>query len=356
MERPQIDIQPKQRNVTGEIVYLDGLRRRNETPKQFLDLGDMAIQFYEAEAAMCIDDIRPAIMDEYERYDNSTPSETVASCIELANILLTLEGPDNKWSFVNVMVDVSPDTVLSKLEAISAGSILASANEQLAIESDDKYYPIVDIRKQNANLIDVGVRVWGWDDKKYVYTNEEGEACKYPQHFLMYPSDEKNISRQIDLSFAYVGKDSGRFTESVSLNLKADGSVAINTNIFAMAYAETGYEGHKRTSLDSPSEVDVAAFGDLIAEIVGDTPESVGMRVDKVLKEITDTAVTPSAKKAVQKLMKDSWPVQAHYFLTRGQKGSDKTLAELLQDAATVDSAEVALNKIIKSWKTDMRG
>ena len=63
MERPQVEYQPKQRNITGEVMYLSDMRRFNQAPKPFLELSDMAIQLYESEADMFTDGERPDIMD-----------------------------------------------------------------------------------------------------------------------------------------------------------------------------------------------------------------------------------------------------------------------------------------------------
>lgn len=348
MQRPQIESQTRQRDITGEIVYLDEMRRNNAVPRLFIDLGDIAIQMYEAQAGMYLDGERPSIMNEYEQYD-SKPSEVVASCTALANELLTLN--DSQFTFVDVAVEASPETVLNKLKAISVRSILSGDDEQLALASDGKYYPILDIRKQNAKLAGVGLRVWGWDDQKYVFTNKEDDQYEYPRHALVYPSDEKNSTRQLELSFSYHTKESTSFTESISLYLTAGGSATISNNVWAMAYAETGYEGHGGSSLQNLTDEDIAAFGDLIAEIVGHKPESVSMRLNQRLQEMTETAATTLAQQAVQNLIEATWPAQAHYFLTRKQQSKDKTIAEQLRDEATADTAILAIDAIIAEWK-----
>lgn len=351
MERPQVEKQTIQRDITGEIVYLDQMRRLNESPTPFLELGDMAIQMYEAEADLYIaNDQRPDIMNDYERYDYR-PSKVVASCIALADELLTFKDPDSPLTFVDIAVESAPDTVLEKLQTIAAGSILAEQDEQLAISSDGEYYPVLDIRKQNAQLVGVGLRVWGWNDQKYIFTNKKGEQYDYPKHALVYPSNEISSTRQLELSFGYEDKNSGSFSESVSLFLRPDGSASIDRQVWAAAYAETGYEGHQGSSLRKPTNKDIAAFGDLIAEIVGDTPESVSMNVTRQLEELADSAATPIAKEAIQNLIETTWPAQANYFLNSVVDESGKTVAEQLRDEATVDEAITTINTIIKKWK-----
>lgn len=349
MERPQITDEQTHRSLTGEIVYLDESRRNNEAPRLYQELGESAIQMYERQAAMYGDDERPAIMDEYEQHDHK-PSEAVASCKALADELLALKNPDSTLTFEDFVVEVEPEAVLDKLASISAGSVLAANDEQLAIQSKSEYYPLLDIRKQNAKLIGVGLRVWGWDDKKYVYATPDGESYKYPDHLLMYPSNEKNSTRELELTFGYMN-DSTRFTESVSLYIYPRGSVTISSQVWADAYAETGYEGHGGRSLEKVSDKEIAAFGDLIAETVGDEPKSVAMAIRQQLQELIETAATASAQQAVQNLIELTWPAQANYLLTRSREGEDRTIAELLHDEATAEAAVAAIEEIISGLK-----
>lgn len=355
MERPEVKTEPKQRDITGEIVYLDEMRRQNEAPKPFLELSDLAIQMYEASADMYTDGRRPAIMDEYEQYDYQL-SEVVASCQALADELLKLKDPSSPLTFVDIVTEESSDTILAKLRAISAGSVLAADDEQLAIPSDGEYYPILDIRKQNAQLNGAGLRVWGWNNPKHIFINRDNEKYRYPDHMLVYPADETSATRQIELTFGYCNKDGTRFTESVSLHLSANGSAEISSQVWVSAYAETGYEGHGGKYMQEMREEDVAAFADLIAEIVGDEPNSVTMKINQQLQELTDNAATPAAQQIVRDLIDLTWPAQANYFLTRQQDGEDRTIAELLRDEATVDEAVTAIGTIMIEWKARLEG
>ncbi|MDB5184358.1 MAG: hypothetical protein JWN38_166 [Candidatus Saccharibacteria bacterium] len=350
MERPPAESQTKQREITAEIVYLDEMRRLNQEPKPFLELGDMAMQMYESTADLYTNGERPEIMDAYEQYDPK-PSEVVASCTALADELLTFKEADSPLTFVDIVIKANPDDVLAKLQTIAAGSILAGNDAQLAIPSEGEYYPILDMRKQNAKLGGVGLRVWGWDDPKYIFTNKPGEPYKYPENALLYPSDEKSSTRQIELSFSYRDAEAGSFTESVSLFLTAHGSASISSNIWASAYAETGYEGHGGSSLQDPSDENIAAFGDLIAEIVGDTPESISMYINNQLRAIAEAAASPAARQAIEDLITATWPAQASYFLRRRLQGTDTSIARQLRDETTADAAIAAIQTIIAEWK-----
>lgn len=350
MERPQVEYQPKQRNITGEVMYLDMMRRFNQAPKPFLELSDMAIQLYESEADMFTDGKRPDIMDDYEHYDNK-PSKVAASCIALANTLLALKETDSPLSFIDIEVATQPEVVLLKLGSIAAGSLLARDDEQLAITSNGDYYPVLDLRKRSAKLVGVSLRAWGWDDQKYIFTNKDGEEYLYPDDVLFYPSDEKNSTRQLELSFSYQDTKSGGFSESVSLFLTSSGSTTMSSQIFANAYAETGYEGHNGSSLDDLVDDDSAAFGDLIAEIVGDTPTSIAMRTRNQLQGLTDAASTPHARQAIHDLIAATWPTQANYLLNRPLKGTGMSIAELLVCKSSADAAAATVQLIIEEWK-----
>lgn len=357
MERPEVEIQPRQRKVTGEIVYLDEMRQRDIAPEPFQELADMAIQSYEEQADAYKDGERPAIMDEYEQHDFE-PSPVVASCTALANELLALKNPKSPLTSVDIAVETDSDTVLAKLQTIAAGSLLSDDDEQLAIPSDGEYYPILDIRKQNATLVGAGLRVWGWDDQKYVFINKDDEQYEYPKHALLYPSDEQRSIRQLEVSFTYDSEDEGAggFLESVSLYLHSDGSATVSSRVWASAYAETGYEGHRGSSLDVVTDDDIAAFGDLVAEIVGDEPESVGMLQDRQLQELTEAAATPSAQRAIQDLVKATWPAQAMYFLCRGTEEAGTTIAEQIRKEETADTAIAAIQAIIEEWEAARQG
>lgn len=350
MERPQVKNEQKQRTVTGEIVYLDELRRNNERPKPYNELGGMAMQMYEAEADAYSDGKRPAIMDEYEQYDYR-PSETVASCKALADQLLALKDPNDSFNFERIAVEETPQDVLAKLTAISAGGVLAADDEQLAIASNGEYYPVLDIQKKNATLTGVGLVVRGWDDVKQVFTTNEGEAYKYPDDVLRYPADEVDSTRTLELAFGYTTDDNIRFTESVTMRISAGGSATFYSQVWVSRYAETGYEGHGGKTMQPTSDEEVAAFGDLIAEIVGDTPRTERMKEDQEFQGFIEALATPSARKAVQDLVALTWQTQASYLLTMRLEAEGKTIAELLCDVNTADEGVAGVEAIMAAWR-----
>lgn len=358
MERPKISSVKKERQPTGEIMYLDEMRRQAEFPKDYVqDTSDMAKQMFETEADMAkAHGVRPEIMDLYDEYD-ACFSLTEASCVALADELLALKDSENRLTFVDICVDQPADEVLEKLAAIKAGELLNSDDEQLAIESNGEYYPILDYKKQDAKLVGVGLRAWGSDHDRYLFTNDENEQRTPRRDVLVFPSGEKQTLRQLEISFTYRSEkqfenESERFfTESISLFTDNNGGSHFSSEVSAMAYAETGYEGHRHGQLYEINEQDIAAFGDLVAEIVGDKPESVAMRQERYLTESIDAAVSEKVRGAIQELADLTWPAQMTYYLSLKPKGSTKHLGALMRSEENTDIVMAEIQPILDQWR-----
>ncbi|HET8884349.1 MAG TPA: hypothetical protein VFM68_02665 [Candidatus Saccharimonadales bacterium] len=345
MERPKIKNLPKKRDVTGEIVHLDTMRRNGVGyPGKFSDLSGMAIDMRNCEAGMYESaGTRPEIMDLYDEYD-SCLSDTEASCIALANELLALKDEKNILTFVDICVDEPASEVLTKLKSTKAGELLTADDEQLAMESDGEHYPILDMRKEQADLVGVGLRVWGWDHRKYTYTDNDGKKSDPQKDLLFYPEDEKMAERKLEIDFLYRNRQSSSdgsddFTETVSLMIDEYGDSYLSRSVSSMAYTEMGYEGHHHAILDDIEGADIAAFGDLVAEIVGDEPESTGMRQSRHLAEMIDGISSDQTRGVVQELLDKTWPAQANSILSLRLKESGKTLAQTLQSDDNVERA-----------------
>ncbi len=349
MELPQVSIEPKKREVTGEIAYLNEMRRLNQVPATYLELGDLAIQLYETEASFYGEGTRPEIMDEYEKYD-TYPSEAVATCQALADALFALKDEKSPWTFVDIVIDKNPAEVLEKLKKIQAGHLLTDEDEQLAIPSDGSYYPMLDIKKNNAQLLGTGMRVFGWDNPKYVRTDNFIRQNDYPRNILFYPSDEKSSIRQIELNFYYDTGENLSFSESIGLYITSNGSASLNRHIWSSEYAETGYEGHHHAHDTNVSDEDIIAFSELVAEIVGDEPESHPMRIDRQLQELIYSA-TPSAQEAIQTLLDTTSPVQAYSFLHRTLDDAGLSIAQKISIVETAELAIKDIYTIIDDWK-----
>lgn len=346
MERPRVQEQmTRQREVTGEVVYLDAMRQAGQWPEPYEAIPDMAIQLYEAQAASYRENgIRPAILDEYSLYDRPTPP-LEASCIALADELLAHKAPDSPVTFVDIVAEMPAQEVLERLQRSPAGALLASDDEQLAIASDGSYYPVLDIRKSDATLTGVGVRIWGWDYEKSVFTDQDDEPYDHNKHVLVYPSDEKTRVRELQITFMY-DHPASHFQESILLRVDSQGP-DLYRNVYVTEYMETGYEGHAGKGLKHGKKQAVAEFADLVAEIVGDTPESVAESKIRAYLEYEQRVIIPESSAYLREWVENSWAGQVMYDLRRlrvdAAPGSDITLYEALTMQQHVQEAHTVL-------------
>lgn len=316
MERPRATTEPKLRQITAEIVYLDAMRREGVSPEPFMELGDMAIQAYEIVADQHLaNGTRPGIMDEYDAHDKKTEpmSQAEKDAFALADELLKLRESeaDRRWSFLDIAVDASPQDVYDRLTATTIGAaLLARPDEQLAIPSDGEYRPKLDITRDSLELSGVGVRVWGWDDKKIVPSGY-GQPFS-PQSILVYPSGEPASARQIDVTFDYDGLEDQTASETVSLYIGRSYTSAVRS-VWMPAYAETGYEGHARKQLEAISDETIDAFCDIAADIVGDHPETLQTRNKRICMAALGKIELPDHPDVVSRMLDVSWPSQVYY-------------------------------------------
>jgi hypothetical protein len=349
MELPNVTNIAKNRSVTGEMVYYDQARQLGQYPSAYDELSDMARQMYEIEADIYrAENVRPEIINEYEQFDNNLSSAS-ASCMALADELLQLKG-DNGFTFVDIAVECSARDVLATLSQTRAGELLAEQDAQLAIKSDGSHYPILDIKKSDSELVGVSIRTWGWNDEKYVFTNADDEAYDSTKHVLRFPSDEKAARRSLDLNFTYQHTECGQFSESISLSIDCFGGAHFSSSIWMMTYAETGYEGHGGKTVYDLTDEDIVAFGSLIAESVGNEPESIGMRQQRILENIIDRA-TPEVRTAIKQLVDETWPAQALYLLTDKSTGVGTTLAQIVDDSQRSEEVVTRIEGILRQWR-----
>ena len=185
------------------------------------------------------------------RYSNEL-SPAKSSFIDLANGLLEHCNPDIPITFVDIVARADPETAYQRLLETRVGGLLLKPGDQMAIESDGSYYPILDLPKPEGAPRSIGVTVWG---RGHVW---EG-------------------TRKIDIQTGYDvgGTDVGE-TVSLSISSTPGGHQYASRNVSLMEYAETGYEGHHFTGTHDLSEEDVEEFIELVNFMVGDEPLSVG--------------------------------------------------------------------------------
>lgn len=260
------------REVTGEVVYLDFLRRTGQEPGEYSELSEAGRVSYEVEAEVVYKETgaRPAILNEYEAYDTEGVDGVPRVAAELAEALLAHKAPDSPLTFVDMHATMPARNALERLASTRAGELLAADDEQLAIESDGSYYPQLDLRKQALALRGVGVRAWGWSsDQKVRFTNGPGEPYSYPEDCLYFPSGEVDKWYELDITFSYTS-DSDIVTETLALAIGSGGNLRLSRSVWCTAYAETGYEGHAMRQLKDSSDDDANAFLEVLVDALGD--------------------------------------------------------------------------------------
>ena len=197
----------------------------------------------------------------------------------------------------------------------------------------------------------LSLRVWGWDYKpKYTFTGDEPR--RYPDNYLQFPEDEVDKIRQLEITFGYYHPEAGQVSESLSCYVGEDGC-RLSSQYYMMAYAETGYEGHGGKQLEASDE-SVSEFLDLVADIVGDVPETVHQRDRRVLSKFVKMTESTQYSAKIQQCIEALWPTQAIYLLMgrRNKLLNDKTIGLAMYDEIT-DPAVInqLLDDIIQAYQ-----
>lgn len=276
MERPRGERQPAvQRRLTAEMMYLFGRWRSGQQVGDYNRLPDTMQRMYEQDATIlaALDD-EAAVLDVYKRYDDNR-SELSRSCTALAEALLSFRGVHSDGMQDDFVAAPLPQEVLAKIRALRVGDLLASDDEQLAIPSDYNDSAVLDIRKADAVLTDVYLRVWkSADDRKYALTSDPGVEPQYPRDFLAYPANEVAYHYHIEVSFEHYHPTAEIIQESVNLYIDGQGRLGVDRDMYIHGFGGEASDGAFVRALDGVTEQDIAAFADVIAEIVGDQPVS----------------------------------------------------------------------------------
>lgn len=281
MERPKGKRQPVERQVTAEMVYLHDSWQNGRQAGDFSSLSDMARQMYEEDAAALIAlGGDTAILEVFDKFDKNR-SKLSHSCEALANELLKFSGDYSSGSREDFELALLPHEVLAKIAALRVASLLAGADEQLAVPSGPDDELTQDVRKQDAILTDAYLRVWKYaDDRKYTVTSDPGVNPQYPRDYLIYPSNERSYRYFMQIAFEYYHPTAEILQETIGINISGDGSLSVERDIYVPGFGAAASEGYYVKTLDDATEEDITAFADAIAEIVGDEPTPADSRND----------------------------------------------------------------------------
>lgn len=274
-----------------------------------------------------------------------------ADMIALTDALLEHKQAGSSLTFVDIVVPLAPKKVLERLGSIRAGTVLAGEDEQLAIQSDGSYYPQLDVRKKNGVLDSVSVRAWGWNDTKYRYTDLDKEELTLPREFKEYEG-EIDKTRQLDISLYYV-INGATVTESITMygSSTEPNMPRIGREVWMSEYAETGYEGHGGKALENATEAEVYELLDLVAEIVGDKPESYYEHQLKQLSALQTELTLQDEDKMIDALLKNSYPALALYELLRPRDNlQGSSIKEAFLNPDTLHEGKAELQQLIDEY------
>lgn len=280
MERPRGERQPVERQLTAEMMYLHDRWRNGQQVASYAALPETAQRMYEEDAAALIRLGRAAaILEIYEKFD--ARSELSQSSEALANELLKFHGDYWDGCREDFEIDLPPHEVLTKIQALRIGEALAGDNEQLAAESAEEDSAAPGIRKQDALLTEVCLRVCKYaEDKKYAVTSEPGVQPQYPRDYLVYPSSETAYRYFMEVVFEYSHPSAEIIQETVGLYIGPTGNLSVKRDMFITGYSDETNESRYANTMTDVGDEDIAAFADTIAELVGDTPTPTDSRTD----------------------------------------------------------------------------
>lgn len=271
-----------------------------------------------------------------------------ADFIALADALLEHKDPSNSLPFVDIVVQASPEDAYEGLSKTRYGQLLMQDDEQMALQSDGSYYPKLDLQKQNGRLQSVGLRVWGWESEKVRFADSDDWQAGSGGNYTVYQG-ETDQARELSISFSYIIGD-----KLVAETIKLYGSTSKPglpgglRSVVVPDYAETGYEGHAHLGLHDASSQDVTDFLELVADMVGEQPESYyqlqARQLQQAKQEVNQSGGDGSL---VDKVLDATWPAQAAYLLHKTYKALDgKTLVQALTSQDLQDEARQVVDKI----------
>lgn len=275
-----------------------------------------------------------------------------ADMIALTDALLEHKDTTSSLTFVDIVVSASREEALARLTSSRAGELIAHEDEQLAIESAGDYYPQLDIRKKKGAFTGVSVRAWGWNDPKYRYTDLNKEEVTYPREFKEYEG-EVDKTRQLDISLHYaIGGTT--VVETITMYGSSIGHdmPLIGREVWVSAYAETGYEGHKAKRLENVTKKDVYELLDIVAEIVGDTPESYRELQVKQLNVLRSALEVHGEGWIIDTLLKNSYPAQVLYDLKLARDNlQGSSLEEAISNPDMFSKGKAELRQMIGEYE-----
>ena len=177
----------------------------------------------------------------------------------LCDEILALKPEKNPLTFWDIRTKADASTIQEKLRESSIGDILLKDGDTLSVPGNHEHYPDLGLYVGRSALVGVNVRAWGWEfDKHRIDPNGPN---KPPYDIVFYPG-EQDWTRQLDISLFYSNESqtaSQRITTQTG-STSAGQLPSVSRSVSAMAYAETGYEGHNQVWRDARDASEVEEF------------------------------------------------------------------------------------------------
>lgn len=169
-------------------------------------------------------------------------------------------------TYWDVATSVPPQEIHDRLQATAASALLLDEGESLSARQPNDYWPDLKLNASAETLKWVSMRAWGWEYEK-VRINPEGPNVP-PYDVLTFPG-QTDWSRQLDICLGYANEQqTAHLTVSSSTSsMRAGQTPMLSRDVHAMAYAETGYEGHNQNLIQA-TEADIIAFGGICRYIL----------------------------------------------------------------------------------------
>jgi hypothetical protein len=193
----------------------------------------------------------------------------------LADEILAFKPVGADITFWPLSSRINPENTQSRLRAATFGDLLLNDGDTLSSPTPSDYRPDLGLYVGKATLEGVGITAWGWEyDKVRIFSETPDQPP--PFEVVRYPG-EIDWARQIDVKLFYKGTIHAA-TQSVTTStssIRSGQTPSISRDVRAMAYAETGYEGHNQVYRDDFSEDDVINLLEIAREVFDQRVEQV---------------------------------------------------------------------------------
>ena len=207
-------------------------------------------------------------MSEYTKTPERLPQdpellECQIAIKDICDTVLSKKPKGDIFTFWDIDNDEDPYEVQEKLMSIGMGDLLLKDGDSLS-SHDSEYYPDLDLRIGSAKLIGTSVRAWGSE-----YPKKRRGDVGPPYEVFSYPG-ENDWRRQLDIILVYSnGKELAQQTISVQTSSSQAGRLPhVYRDVWAAAYAETGYEGHDQIYRNAKNDEEVYEFLAIASELI----------------------------------------------------------------------------------------